>query len=94
MPKSKTAATEVLALRQELQALRAARDELAEPVTAAEPTGAGVDLEVNVDVDWSEVRALANELAEEAGRLARQRPVVGIVAAFVLGVVVGRLALR
>jgi len=97
VPTHKTPTSEVLDLRREIEALRAARDAGPEPTVRSEETGAGdgpVVADIRVDVDWAEVKAVATELAEEVGKLARQRPVVGIVAAFLLGIVVGRVVSR
>ena len=96
MPTSKTPTSEVLDLRREIETLRAAR--AADPGPAsAEDAGAGAGHDVagtHLDVDWEEVKTVATELADEIAQLARQRPVVGIVAAFLLGVVVGRVVPR
>jgi hypothetical protein len=86
---------ELEALRKEVHALReerAASKELA----AREPNGRGPAVEpiASGDASWDEIKHTIEELADEIGRAARDKPMLGMAAAFALGVLLGRLLPR
>lgn len=90
---------ELEALKREVEALRAERRE----ALAGEASQFGVDASANdpesgsgsgVTPDWSELRRLAEELADELGQVTRDHPALGIGGAFVLGLLAGRVLLR
>ena len=99
--KAKSTTSELAALRREVEALRAERRE---PVTAAASAG-GVDpagskseqdtgTASHFDIDWDEVKEVVTDLARELGEATRERPVLGMAGAFILGLLVGRMVSR
>jgi hypothetical protein len=92
---NKTARTESEALRRELEALRA------KPLNTSESTGetGAVDQPthatgVSNDMNWDEVKHVIQEIGDELEQVAQKRPLVGMVGAFVLGVIIGRAVSR
>ena len=97
MSAGKVTQQELVALRREVEALRAERRE----AMAAGATQFGVDASSEApthdastgsrfDLDWDEVKAVVDDLAEELGKVTHQHPVVGMAGAFVLGLLIGR----
>ena len=96
---------ELQALRREVEALRAERESpgansgrgtmalMAEKPdeASAGATRAATDSPFG---DWPMLREAASEIAQELAAVARERPVLGIVGAFAVGLVLGRLLSR
>lgn len=95
LAREKTASTDSAALRREVEALRAERrgsakaTEETEPVDHATPTP-----NASFDMNWDEVKQVIQELGDELEQVAHQRPLWGMVGAFVLGVLIGRTVSR
>lgn len=95
MAGNRNARAESEALRRELEALRAkplntsASTDQTEAVD--QPTHAPG---VSIDMNWDEVKHVMQELGDELEQVAHKRPLVGMVGAFVLGVLIGRAVSR
>ena len=101
MSATQTQHEEVQALRREVEALRAERAQgavtHADRGTLALLAGSGTESE-SADAaggnDWTELKHLAAQFAQELEAAARERPVLGVLGAFAVGLVLGRLLRR
>ena len=92
-------ADESAILRRELETLRAERRHAVTSTTGSEGSGAQASPDTGAGTaseqpGWDEVGDLARSLAEEVEHLAGQRPLLGLLAAFVLGLVIGHTTSR
>ncbi len=93
--REKTAQTHSEVLLRELEALRAERRKPAETEDEARPVDQSTSLSgSSFDMNWDEVREVIQEIGDELEKVAHQRPLLGMVGAFVLGVVIGRVVMR
>ena len=90
-----TTAEEIQALRREVEGLRAQRSLAASAPAAREATTAATDNEATAsphnENDWAEIKQQITDIAHEFEEAARERPLFGIVSAFVAGLLCSRL---